>query len=298
MQFYPVIAIIGLLIKPTTSFEIEPVTSVITTTVPCILKLCEKYFKPRRAMAGSLVIVNFPEEGLFIAMDIIKSLMEDGRHNLTVMTKVAIRPHDDPIHVTELAQNYLIICRNSTDFKPNLIQLKSLPTWNPLAQFVVLIAIKFNESDTQFNILKIMEETIKYHMIYIHIIYSSTFNENVTQVISWYPYDGTNCADKLENLKITDECKLIEGLPYVTSYDQKFDLKIPNNLHFCPLQVSAVSWSPYVNYNTRRGFYAGSEYNFVKTLAQILQITPVFRIHNHSRTEVQMNHFWDDLLNR
>lgn len=297
MQSYLVIAIIGFLANLITSIEIVPET-LTNDNVPCILKLCEKYFKPKRAMAGSLVVINFPSEGLFIAKDIIKSFMEDDRHNQTVMTKVASRNHADPLHVTELAQNYLIICRNSTDLKPNLIQLKKLPTWNPLAQFVVLIANTFNQTDTELNIFKIVEETLQYHIININVIYTKSNQNDTIQVIGWYPYDGTNCANKLENFKIIDECSIISGEPDLTSYDQEFEPRIPNDLHFCPLQISAVSWQPYVKYNTIRGFYAGAEYNFVKTLGEILEVTPVFRINNHTRDELHKNEFWDDLLNR
>lgn len=296
MQFYQVIVIIGFLINLTTSINIVPETPA-NDTVPCILKLCEKYFKPKRALAGSLVIVNFPAHGLFIAKDIIKSLMEDERHNQTLMTKVATRQHADPLHVTELAQNYLIICRNSTDLKENLIQLKSLPTWNPLAQFVVVIASKFNASDNQLNIFKVVEETLTYHIININVIYTKPNSIDI-EVIGWYPYDGTNCANKLENFKIIDECSIIDGKPNVISYDKNFEPKIPNNLHLCPIRVSSISWQPYVKYNTRQGFYAGSEYNFVRTLGEILQITPEFIINNHTRDELHKDHFWNDLLNR
>lgn len=296
MQFYQVIVIIGFLINLTTSIESVQETSA-DDTVPCILKLCEKYFKPKRAMAGSLVIVNFPSEGLFIAKDIIKSLMEDVRHNQTIMTKVATRHHADPLHVTELAQNYLIICRSSSDLRENLIQLKSLPTWNPLAQFVIVIGNRLNASDTQLNILKVVEETLTYHIININVIYTKP-NSNDTEVIGWYPYDGTNCANRLENLKIIDECSISDGKPNVTSYDKKFDPKIPNNLHLCPIRVSSISWQPFVKYNTKQGFHAGSEYNFVKTLGEILQLTPVFIINNHTRDELHKDHFWNDLLDR
>lgn len=297
MQFYPVIVIIAFLTNLITSIEIGPLTSA-NNTVPCILKLCEKYFKPKRAMAGSLVVINFPSEGLFIAKDIINSLMEDVEHNQTVMTKVANRPHVDPLHVTELAQNYLIICRNSSDLKPNLIQLKKLPTWNPLAQFVVVLAKILNQTDTDLNIFKIIEETFKYHIININVIYTNSNENDLTQTITWYPYDDKNCANKLENFKLIDECRIVEETPDVTSYEKKWGPKIPINFHFCPLKVSAVSWNPYVKYNTKRGFYAGAEYNFVKTLGEILQITPVFHFNNHTRDELHKTNFWDDLLNR
>lgn len=301
MQFYQVLAIIGFLTNLITSIEIGPLT-LANNNVPCILKLCEKYFKPKRAMAGSLVVINFPEEGLFIANGIIQSFMENVRHNQTVMTKVATRKHGNPIHVTEKAQNYFIICRNSTDLIQNINQLKNLPTWNPLAQVVVLVDDStMSESDTKDFINTIFQETFKNFLLNVNVIYPN-FDKNNTQAVSWYPYEGSNCAHKVQNIRLIDECEIIRNSTkervHVTHSNLGLGPKIPDNFHYCPIKITATNWGPFTEYHSFFGFYSGVEFLMMKALGDLIKIRPVFFLSNNSNTESDSDYFWKELLER
>lgn len=107
----------------------------ISNIAPCVLKLCEKYFKSEKsALKGSLVIINLiPNPTLFQRL-ILQSLNEDERHELGVMIKDARKRHHNASHVTEKAKNYFMLLSNSSELSTTIKQLKHLPTWNPLAQ--------------------------------------------------------------------------------------------------------------------------------------------------------------------
>lgn len=273
-------------------------------SVPCILKLCEKYFLSKRLMKGSLVIINFPEDESILTTYIIKAFNDDKKHKQTVMTKIAIRKHGNPIHVTEKAQNYFIICRNSTDLIQNINQLKNLPTWNPLAQVVVLVDdLTMSESETNEFIDTIFKETFQNYLLNVNVIYKNLQTNNILAV-TWYPYEGTNCAHKVQNIRIIDECVIIRDSieekehVHVTEYNLGLGPKIPDNFHYCPIKITATNWSPFTEYHSSVGFYSGVEFFMMKALGDLIQIRPVFYLSNNSNTDSDKDYFWDELLKR
>lgn len=273
-------------------------------SVPCILKLCEKYFLSKRSMKGSLVIINFPEDESIITTHIIKALNDDSMHKQTVMNKVATRKHGNPIHVTEKAQNYFIICRNSTDLIQNINQLKNLPTWNPLAQVVVLVDDSIlSESETKDFIDTIFEETFKNFLLNVNVIYQN-FDKNITEAVSWYPYEGSNCAHKVQNIRLIDDCEIIRNSTvnmervHVTQYNLGLGSKIPDSFHYCPIKITATNWGPFTEYHSSLGFYSGVEFLMMKALGDLIKIRPVFLLSNNSNTESDNDYFWKELLER
>lgn len=273
-------------------------------SVSCILKLCETYFLSKRMMKGSLVIINFPEEESIITTHIIKAFNDEPMHKQTVMNKVATRKHGNPIHVTEKAQNYFLICRNSTDLIQNINQLKNLPTWNPSAQVVVLVDdITLSESETNDFIDAIFQETLRNFLLNVNIIYQS-FDGNSTLAVSWYPYEGTNCAHKVKNIRLINKCEGIQSSNgekprvHVTHYNLGLGPKIPGNFHYCPIKITATNWSPFTEYESSEGFYSGVEFLMMKTLGDLIQIRPVFFLLDYSNTESDSDYFWEDLLKR
>lgn len=303
MLSHSISAAIVCFLKLTLAFDMN-LDSQSIESVPCILKLCEKYFLSKRSMKGSLVIINFPEDESIITTHIIKALNDDSMHKQTVMNKVATRKHGNPIHVTEKAQNYFLICRNSTDLIQNINQLKNLPTWNPLAQVVVLVDDStVSESETKDFIDTIFEQTFKNFLLNVNVIYQN-FDQNNTQAVSWYPYEGSNCAHKVQNIKIIDECEIIRNSNedkekvHVTNYNLELGPKIPDNFHYCPIRITATNWGPFTEYHSSLGFYSGVEFFMMKALGDLIKIRPVFYLSNNSNTESDSDYFWKELLER
>jgi hypothetical protein len=104
--------------------------------------LCAKYFKPERALKGSLVIINLVTQPSVVQARILWSLNEDKDHVLAVMVKNSKKPHRSS-RVQEKAQNYFMLLQHFNDFDATLKQVKNLPTWNPLAQIVVQFTVPF-----------------------------------------------------------------------------------------------------------------------------------------------------------
>lgn len=78
------------------------------SSILCIIKFCEKYFRSEKAVIGSLVIVNIQNTTDFHSQLIIM-LNENTNYDMGVMTKDARRKHGNPAHVVDKAKNYFVV---------------------------------------------------------------------------------------------------------------------------------------------------------------------------------------------
>lgn len=129
---------------------------------PCVLELCAKYFKSERALKGSLVIINLVPKPSIVQARILSSLNEDKDHVLAVMVKDSKKPHRSS-RVQEKAQNYFMLLQHFDDFGATLNQVKSLPTWNPLAQIVVQFTVPFENETLKILWLKNLFDKLLSH---------------------------------------------------------------------------------------------------------------------------------------
>lgn len=83
------------------------------SSILCVIKFCEKYFRSEKAVIGSLVIVNVQNTTEFHS-ELIIMLNEHANYELGVMTKDATKPHVPPLHVVDKAKNYFVVF-NRTD---------------------------------------------------------------------------------------------------------------------------------------------------------------------------------------
>lgn len=84
------------------------------SSILCIIKFCEKYFRSERAVIGSLVIVNTQNMTEFHS-ELIIMLNEHANYDLGVMTKDASKPHGNPLHVTDKAKNYFVVFARTSE---------------------------------------------------------------------------------------------------------------------------------------------------------------------------------------
>lgn len=87
------------------------------SSIICIIKFCEKYFRSEKAVIGSLVIVNVQNTTDFHSQLIIM-LNEHANYELGVMMKDAtnaIRPHGNPKHVVDKAKNYFVVFNRTAE---------------------------------------------------------------------------------------------------------------------------------------------------------------------------------------
>lgn len=223
---------------------------------PCVLRLCEKYFKSERALTGSLVIINLVPLPSVVQARILRSLNEDDSHAIAVMVKDSKKPHRSS-RVQEKAQNYFMLLQHFDDFPATLKQLMTLPTWNPLAQLVVQFTIPFqNETIKEEWIEKLFNQLLLNDALKVNALYQFTNDTNRIGVMTWFPYHNTSCPTKVENIRKIEECYVkisinektgMEQKEYkVDSFNQDLYPIIPKKLHRCPMYVGAVEWEPFV----------------------------------------------------
>uniref|UniRef100_A0A336M3L9 CSON011600 protein n=1 Tax=Culicoides sonorensis TaxID=179676 RepID=A0A336M3L9_CULSO len=250
--------------------------------VPCVLKLLSVYFKSERALKGSLAIVNLaPDPGL-IALKVLYILNENPNHDLGVMVKDATKFHFSPAHVTEKAQNYFIMVDTADQLPQTIKQLFKLPTWNSLANVVILFTSIMNETILQEQTQDVLEQLFKRSMYNVNVM-SQRADTVVIQTYTYFPYDSGNCATSVKNIRKIHECTNLKS--DVNEEDnivlKAFNVfrfpKIPNRLHGCPLNVSVAVQTPYV-VGFEGNIESGIEIQMLKMIGQKLDLKPSYRI--------------------
>lgn len=271
--------------------ELKPINyDVDGLMAPCVLRLCEKYFRSERSLSGSLAIINLVPLASVVQARILKSFNEDEDHKIGVLTKASKRPHRSS-RLQEKAQNYLMLLQHYDDFGFTLRQVFQLPTWNPLAQFVVQFTIPFKDEKTFYNwTRRIFDELFEVDCLRVNILYTFSNDTERIGVITWFPYYNQSCPSKVQNIKKVEECYgvtstnnatgLEEAEHVVNSFHQDLYPMIPKKLHFCKLRVSAVVWEPFVVATTDilTDNYAptvdkGLEILMLKTIASQMELT-------------------------
>uniref|UniRef100_A0A1B0CXD1 Uncharacterized protein n=1 Tax=Lutzomyia longipalpis TaxID=7200 RepID=A0A1B0CXD1_LUTLO len=283
---------------------------------PCILKLCEKYFRSKKKTQGSLAIVNLTPDASPFQRNVLASLNEDERHELAVMVKDARKKHWNASHVTEKAKNYFMLIKDSSELAQTIKQLHALPTWNPLAQVVVYITEEMTSTDLEVQVRNILGELHTCGVLNVNIM-SRMYKTNIIQVVTWFPYEGKNCADKIINIRTIDECEYVldenppkemrgsmdEALNETSEEEENFSsnkafkfvwknyykdwVKIPDTYNGCPLRISSGNWLPYTVYETDEGFTKGTEVFMVHTMTERMNMKPIYTLMNITK----MNYF-------
>lgn len=277
-------------------------------SIPCIKKFCVKYFRSDHALKGSLVIMNLTPKPQTIQNKIIQAINDDPYHEFSVMVKDAQSKHLNASHVSEKAQNYFMFIASNKDVNRTVHQWRSLPTWNPLAQVVVLFTKTFDNKTLNEQIRKVLEELLENSMLNVNII-SQRIDTNYIQSMTWFPYENENCAKKVLNIRLIDECQYdeLKGINLrTTSYNndnkkiedrEKRLSKIPLSLHGCPLTISSGIWEPYTFYEPNHGFTKGIEVLMLQTITNVLNMRPVYYLLNDTRENRQSASFNRGYLN-
>lgn len=238
-------------------------------------------------MKGSLVIMNVTPVPSLLQSTIIQALNDDHAHEFSVMVKDSQKKHMNASHVSEKAQNYFMFIATASDVNGTVHQWSSLPTWNPLAQVVVVFTEPFSTDALEVETRLVLRELLDHKMLNVNIV-SHRNGTNVVQVVSWYPYENTNCATEILNLRLLDECIFEMDEEERTEYYPKQKVaKIPSTLHGCPLRVSSGVWEPYTYFVPKVGFTKGFEVLLIQTVSKVMHMNPVYELLNETREDRQ-----------
>lgn len=255
-------------------------------------------------MRGSLVIMNLiPHPKSFLQRRILSSFNEDKNHMLGIMVKNGRLEHKNASRVTDRAQNYMLLMTELEDLSITLVQWKSLPTWNPLAQTVILLIEPLKTVDEKdYKVKHIFDELLHSGMIFANVMYqmeSDAYKMEVRkanlfrhikltlsiQVESWFPYYRNSCATSVDNIYKIDECIVKETVNDETgeiSLDEKIfefskdkEPKVPHTFHGCQFNVSTFVWEPFVvgrQYNANLMIESGLEILMLKAIAKQMEM--------------------------
>ncbi|XP_055585201.1 uncharacterized protein LOC129738049 [Uranotaenia lowii] len=181
------------------------------TIVPCVKRLCEKYFRSERKMKGSLAIINIKPDTSSFQLNILKSFNHDPRHEMGVMVKDGRKKHFNASHVTEKAKNYLLLVSDSSELDAPIDQLRHLPTWNPLAQVVVLFTSEMTAAVFEVEVRNALQKLFDQAVLSVNVMVQR-YNTSVLEVWTWFPYENGGCADSINTIRMIDECEFAEIL--------------------------------------------------------------------------------------
>lgn len=261
----------------------------IAKTAECVLKLSAKYFVEKKALSGSIVIININSYASTTQRLLLQTI--HGGIKYSVMVKDSFYPHANASHFPEKAKNYMLILEEKSELTRNILQLNKLPTWNPLAKAVVFYQVKRNEDgeETAMEFINVLRE----YKLFKTIIFIAEASGKVVSY-SWQPYTKVNCGGKCTSVYILDICK--DSVITQHSFQREM---FPVDLEGCPLVTYAVISEPYVMppigkltstvYDDAYEFSRGGEINLVKIIAKFTNMTLIVR-----KSEVDEN--WGDIF--
>ncbi|XP_059050816.1 uncharacterized protein LOC131845742 [Achroia grisella] len=251
----------------------------IVKTAECVLKLSAKYFVEKKALSGSIVIININSYASTTQVLLLKTIHSGMKYS--IMVKDSFYPHANASHFPEKAKNYMLILEEKSELERNILQLNKLPTWNPLAKAIVFYQLKDSESAEETSIHFINE--LRNYKLFKSIIF--IYSPNADEVVSytWKPYDDNHCGGKCESVYILDRCKDNVIHEFETQKEM-----FPLDMKGCPLLVYAVISEPYVMPPIRKSIIAGNndsyefdrgaEINLVKIISQFRNMSLIIKM--------------------
>jgi hypothetical protein len=250
----------------------------IAKTAECVLKLSAKYFVEKKALSGSIVIININSYVSPTQVLLLQTIHSGIKYS--VMVKDSFYPHANASHFPEKAKNYMLILEEKSELTRNILQLNKLPTWNPLAKAIVFYQLNKTEGGEEIAMQFINE--LRQYKLFKSIIF--IYSPQDEQIISytWSPYSDINCGGKCVSVYILDKCK--NSVIHQHSPQKEM---FPLDLKGCSLVTFAVVSEPYVlpadeklintSYNDAYAFSKGGEINLVKIISQFTNMTVILR---------------------
>lgn len=249
----------------------------------CVLKLSAKYFVSKKAMSGSIVIININSYNSKSQKILLKTIHKGMKYS--VMVKDSAYKHKNASHFPEKAQNYMMLLEDKDELLKNINQLRKLPTWNPHAKTAVYIALKPDHNLD--SLVKEIIDTLRDFKLLQTIVFIDFPQNEEVKSYTWKPYSVTNCGGKCDQFYTLDICKSDQ----LIEVHRISDL-IPQNMHSCPLKVYSVISEPYVlppkrkientQYDDEYEFKYGIEINILKIIAEFSNLSLIIRMSNES----------------
>lgn len=252
--------------------------------VDCATELSIKYFEMFEEKKSVVVVHDMPYTSNTLK-GILKSINELQSYKFDVtMTKPG---HDQHFMVDMIVKNtnYLIIVTHLIEVLPNILHLRNSPSWNNSANVVVLFTEPF-ENDFYASIFPagVFRELFEFSILKVHIIFQAFNETNLLQLMIWYPYEDTNCAQNLLNVKVVDECRF-HDLDKEIEMTSLFEVhnRLPNKFHGCTLKVTTNVWEPFVIGKPNKTIEKGVEILMLQAIAEKLNMVLEYNVIDQKR---------------
>lgn len=197
-----------------------------------------------------------------------------------------INPLEDDFNTNLLQKpidNYLIEFRESEEID-ELMKLNQ-NGFNPHARFLIFSSTIFpNPLEV---VRKLIDSVWQEHLRNVVILLTSSRNNSVFQVFSWYPYEGGNCGNTFTRIDPIDSC----SFGRIQNTVKWFGTKRPKTFKKCLVRVGYKILPPYTTEHTVNGSRLsynkyqstkGVEVNIMNTFAEILNLTMGYYIEHET----------------
>lgn len=128
------------------------------------------------------------------------------------------------------------------------------------------------------SIENVFNELLGHFVLNVNIMYQNIENPNQLQAVTWFPYQNQNCANRIINIQMIDDCETFEnGSIYWVQSNMDLYPKIPSTFHYCPLKITANVNEPYVVAENKT-IKNGLEILMLETIAEKLIMTPIYEV--------------------
>ncbi|XP_031338203.1 uncharacterized protein LOC116167104 [Photinus pyralis] len=197
------------------------------------------------------------------------------RSNMTIVIKKTNAPAGESYIKT--INNYILQIRHPDEFEQSLQVLRSLPTWNSEAKFLIISAAIF--FDPKFVVDEIIKQLWRKKALNAVVMLSEPNSSSTFNVYAWNPSWEFTCDVTPKDVAIIDRCtngSLMVGKNWYPD-------KIRHNLKGCPLKVLAVIWPPYVLPPVLGKFINGIEVKLLNTIAEVINGSILYLYSNTSQ---------------
>lgn len=91
-----------------------PVPAHNISSILCVIKFCQKFFRSDKQVIGSLVVINFQNATEYHSQLVI-GLSEYTNYDMGIMIKEATKKHGSTAHVVDRAKNYFLIFNRTSE---------------------------------------------------------------------------------------------------------------------------------------------------------------------------------------
>lgn len=135
---------------------------------------------------------------------------------------------------------YILEMRNQVEFEESINILQNYPNWNPLAKFLVVTSVIFDEPN--WIATRVLKKLWEAHVIDSVVLLPNQRNQTHFNVYTWYPYHHGTCGTNFTKIEIIDTCTFGTSTNPISWYPEK----IPKKFNNCTIKVRMVPWPPYI----------------------------------------------------